>query len=229
VLYAGAAVLAVCRPSANLTHYRVFLFHPLTYLAVVLLPQDLSFVGQRRPRLPKMARAVIVAVALMIVGTYVVNGVRYARFAAGAIREISHPPRDSNRRIAAVIQSIRQSHPVRSLSIWGWAPGVYVVSGIPPSTRDIISHFAISDMPVRPCFRQRYLADLRSTMPDLFIDAVANGAFMLSWDEYTDGYESYGELRRLIDANYVLVDRLPLEPGAKPVRFFARRDGNSRP
>jgi hypothetical protein len=55
---------------------------------------------------------------------------------------------------------------------------------------------------------------------------VVRGAIMWPfppmWTE-DDGYESDPELRKFIDENYVLVDELTLQPGAKPVRFFARR------
>ena len=50
----------------------------------------------------------------------------------------------SNDRIAAVIAEVQKTHPVRSLAIWGWAPGVYVLTDIPPATRDSVGHFIIS-------------------------------------------------------------------------------------
>ena len=45
---------------------------------------------------------------------------------------------DSNERIANIVGDIQRTRRVRSLAIWGWAPGVYVLTGIPPATRDSI-------------------------------------------------------------------------------------------
>jgi hypothetical protein len=82
---------------------------------------------------------------------------------------------DSNERIAAVVRDIQGTHPVRSLAIWGWAPGVYVLTGIPPATRDVIGFPAITPGPMQGYFRARFVGDLRQKAPDLFIDTVVQG------------------------------------------------------
>jgi len=132
---------------------------------------------------------------------------------------------DSNEKIAAVVRDIQKTRPVRSLAIWGWAPGVYVLTGIPPATRDSVGHFFISEGPMQKYFRARFVGDLREKAPDLFIDAVAQGAFMWNgqWTE-NDGYESDPQLRKFIEDNYILVDELRLVRGAKPIRFFGLRE-----
>ena len=132
-------------------------------------------------------------------------------------------PDEGKERMLAIVVEIQKTRPVRSLAIWGWEPGMYVLTGIPPATRDTITERAIDPGPLRQYFQTRYVNDLRANPPDLFIDTVAKGAFM--WREWTesDGYESNPQLRKFIDDNYVLVDELALVKGAKPVRFFARR------
>jgi len=102
---------------------------------------------------------------------------------------------------------------------------VYVLTGIPPATRDAAPQRAINEGPFQEYYRTRFMDDLRANPPDLFIDAVARGVIMWHWGETEkDGYESCPELRKFIDDNYVLVAGLTLQPGAKPVRFFARRE-----
>ena len=130
---------------------------------------------------------------------------------------------NSNDRIAGAITEIEKTHPVRSLAIWGWAPGVYVLTGIPPATRDSVGHFVISPGPMQKYFRARFLGDLRKKPPDLFIDTVATDAF--KWPDWTaaDGYDSDPALRSFINDNYVLVYELKSKNGAKPVRLFARK------
>ena len=136
---------------------------------------------------------------------------------------------DSNERIATVVRDIQETHPVRSLAIWGWAPGVYVLTGIVPATRDSVTYYQISQGPMQKYYRARFLGDLREKPPDLFIDAVAPDAFMWrGWTE-NDGYESDPQLRKFIEDNYILVDELTLVKGAKPIRFFARREPASQP
>ena len=133
---------------------------------------------------------------------------------------------DSNERIAAVVRDIQKTRPVRSLQIWGWAPGVYVLTGLHPATRNAIAFHPPESM--ENYFGPRFLGDLRKKPPDLFIDAVAPDAFM--WPGWTenDGYESDPQVRKFIEDNYILVDELTLVKGAKPIRFFARREPASQ-
>ena len=100
-----------------------------------------------------------------------------------------------------MIGQLRQSRRVDSLAIWGWTPGVYVLTGVPPATRDAIGHFVISAGPLQAYFRGRFLNDLRRAMPDVFIDAVAPGAFLWYWTG-DEGYETDPELQRFIDQYY---------------------------
>lgn len=133
----------------------------------------------------------------------------------------------SNERTAAVVREIQKQRPIRSLSVWGWAPGLYVLTGMPPATRETNTFFSIAgSSPYQEYYRSRYLIDLRTNPPDLFIDTVVGGAFLWPWPpRWTeeDGFESDPELKRFIGQNYVLIHELALKPGAKPVRFFARR------
>ena len=106
---------------------------------------------------------------------------------------------------------------------------MYVLTGIPPATRDSDVAFVISPGPMQNYFRGCFLGDLCEKPPDLFIDAVAPGAFIWrDWTE-TDGFESDPQLRKFIEEDYILVDALTLIKGAKPVRFFARREPASQP
>jgi len=129
---------------------------------------------------------------------------------------------DSNERIVEVVRDIQRTRPVRSLAIWGWAPGVYVLTQIPPSTRDSIGFPAITRGPMQGYFRARFVGDLRQNAPDLFIDAVAPGAFMWGLWSVNDGYDSDPQVRKFVEDNYVLAAELTLVRGAKPIRFFAR-------
>jgi len=262
LVYACAALFAVCRPMFCFYHYAIFLVPPMAYLAAVLASPELADLAKSRQSPHRRTSRLVLVVLFATIALYVAYGVRYLHM-VGAIRDLSHSqsdwnPRiakvvpdvpemdsddrlarlknllarsigplhwavgDSNERIVEVVRDIQRTHPVRSLAIWGWAPGVYVLTGIPPATRDSIGFPAISPGPMQGYFRARFVADLRQKAPDLFIDAVAPDAFMWGLWSADDGYESDPQLRKFIEDSYILVDELTLVKGAKPIRFFAR-------
>ncbi|MGA3318905.1 MAG: hypothetical protein ABSC64_21005, partial [Candidatus Korobacteraceae bacterium] len=260
LVYAGAALMAICRSQYSFHHYTIFLVPPMTYLAAVAFsapPEAVELLKSRRSS-PRVIFALILILVFAAIG-----GIQYANMVR-VIGELSHGPldrnpriakapgvpvmnsndrlaklkyilgcsaimqcswevRDSNERIAAVVRDIRATRPVRSMAVWGWAPGVYVLTGILPATRDSVTYFQISPGPMLTYFRARFLVDLRQKPPDLFIDAFVPDAVV--WPEWTekDGYESDPQLRKFVEDNYILIDQLTLVKGAKPVRFFARR------
>jgi hypothetical protein len=263
LVYAGAALFAICRPRYFFPHYTIFLVPPMTYLAAVLASPEATSRTKTRQSPRRLISGAVLVLFFATIGLYVAYGVRYVHMVR-AIHELSrsqpnwnlrvakvvpHAPatdsklqlvlsvsigprwwvEDSNERITAVVRDIQRTRPVRSLAIWGWAPGVYVLSGIPPATRDSIGFPAISQGPLQKYFRARFLGDLRKKPPDLFIDAVAPDAYI--WEEWTgnDGYESDPQLRKFVEDNYILVDELTLVQGAKPIRFFGRREPASQP
>jgi hypothetical protein len=220
LLYFGAGLFAVARPSTFFLHRLVFLVYPMACVAAGLVSRAMpvfrsQLQGGRKLPVP------VLALLGAIMSYYLFNAALYVAFCAVTIPEMFHPQPDSNDRIAAVIEKLKTSRPVASMAIWGWASGVYVVSGIPPATRDAVTTYAIEKWPTQAYFGHRFVSDLRNKTPDLFVDAMAPGTF--TWWKELSAYESNSELKSYIDENYVLVDQLALVPGAKPVRFFARR------
>jgi hypothetical protein len=211
-IYMGGALLAASRPETLFAHYANFLLFPAVCLGGIAVANAT----------PRSRRAWFVVSALIAIVPLSVHVCHYYRFAVAMRAELRHPTADSNDRIAGVVEEIRHTRPVTSLAIWGWAPGVYVLTGIPPATRDAIGHFVISPGPLQGYFRRRFVGDLRRRMPDVFIDAIAPGPLLWNWS-LADGYESDPELRLFVDQNYELVDQLELVPGPKKIRFFLRR------
>jgi hypothetical protein len=215
LLFFGSSLFVALRPALFFAHYTIFLIFPVSCLATLFLSRGLKLLPHKS--LFYLGIAAKLGVFLVIT--------RFALFQILSIEEGRRLPpwQDANQRIAAVVENVRKTHPVHSMAIWGWTPSAYVLTGIPPATRDSIGHFIITPGPLQPYFRHRFVSDLREKMPDLFVDSVAKGAFMWFWTE-SDGYESDEELRDFVDRNYVLVDQITLMPKAKPVRFFARRN-----
>jgi hypothetical protein len=210
------SLFAVCRPATAFPHYTIFLLHPMIYLAVPLLSRIPPLLLANRSEIQvQKIRDVLTGGAVIIFAMYAIAWIFETR-------DIPYGKMGASEQIASTIQEMKQTRNIKSLAIWGWEPGVYVLTGTPPATRDAVPYFAISDGPLQPYFQRRFLGDLRKGNPDLFVDTVAQGAFMWYWSE-RDGYESDPELKSFIEQNYVLVRELHLRPGAKPVRFFVRR------
>jgi len=170
----------------------------------------------------RLAAGILLFLLAFTATVYVRYAVQYVHLMQ-AISELPYRQADSNQRIVAVVRDISKTRPVRSVAIWGWAPGVYVLTGIPPATRDAIGFSVITKGPYQQYFQDRFLGDLRSNPPDMFIDAVAVGAFL--WWDWTanDGYESDPDVRKFVDDNYLPAGQLTLLKGEKPVRFFILR------
>jgi len=219
LLYAGAALFAVSRPTTFFPHYTILALHPITYLGAAWLSSIVPLLDFRRQARLKIAYTLMLAVVVVTVGIRIFSGISGLKTKISGAQ--SQP--DSNDRIAAVVENLKNKWPVSTMAIWGWEPGVYVLTGIPPATRDAIGHFVISKGPLQGYFRKRFVNDMRSKTPDVFIDAVAPGAFMWYWSP-SDGYESDGELKSFVEENYVQVAELSFtKVQSKPVKFFARR------
>ncbi|HVR86714.1 MAG TPA: hypothetical protein VMU54_20485 [Planctomycetota bacterium] len=220
-LFALSALFAVCRPAYFFPHYAIFLIYPLTLLgsAPLLLSRPKPIAGVEPPAgaLRSCAGALAAVLLAGVAGSRVLE-----------LRGRADPPPDCNEKIAAEILKIQKARPVRSLAIWGWTPGVHVLTGLPPATRDAIGHFVISRGSMQSYFRKRFVEDLRRAKPEVFIDTVVPGTLMWKWTE-NDGYESDEPLRRFIQEQYDPVLSLPLWVHGKPARVFVRREpGASR-
>ena len=99
-----------------------------------------------------------------------------------------------------------------TLSIWGWMPQVYVQLGLPPATRDAVSHYAVASS-LQDYYRRRYLVDLKRGRPAIFIDAVGDGGFP-AYSHWTTAqkHECFPELAKFIDDNYSLFTSVQLRP-----------------
>ena len=247
LVYAGASLFAVCRVQYLFPHHAIFLVPPVTYIIADLASHGLASWGEGWTSRKTAILVVAFVPALVLYSAYIV---RYGHMieairrisretdasrmevipdlhvrSAGLLDNIVGPSDwvipDWNERIASTVETIRQTHSVHSLMIWGLAPGVYVLTDMVPATRYSVAEPARSGT-LQTYYTGRLMGDLRSSNPDLFIDTVCRGMRRFDMTE-TDGYESVPELREFVDKNYTLVATLPVIKGSKPVRFFLRR------
>jgi hypothetical protein len=90
-----------------------------------------------------------------------------------------------------------------------------VESGLPQATRDGTSLWSINGTAQQAYHRAIYLADLRSSRPAVFVDAVGQGAFTF-FSRARQAHEIFPELAEFIRQNYTLVVDL------QDLRIYAR-------
>ncbi len=99
------------------------------------------------------------------------------------------------------ILNLRQSG--ARLAIWGWSPQYAAETGTPLGTRDSHTQWAIDPNPLRDYFRQRYLRDMETIQPQLFLEAVGPQCFHYT-DREQSGIACFPELDLYIARNYRL-------------------------
>jgi hypothetical protein len=118
---------------------------------------------------------------------------------------VSHP--FSFRRPDVVAALLSVTRPGDTMSVWGFMPDYYVVSGAGDATENAHTPFQILDGPYRGYFRDRYLGELRKAPPNVFVDAVGPDSFMFQ-DSQSEGIASFPALASFVASNYCLVRRV---------------------
>jgi hypothetical protein len=250
LVYLGAGLYSACRVTYLWPKHAMFFLPPLAYMAALLASAGLAAFLQYRQSRRGLSFGLLAAPLLLVCAAaalFLGYGTKYAKMVRVISKSSYLKPHvavrpndvitrlrmfnapldwsvaDSNDRMFAVVRDIEKTHVIRSMAVWGWAPGLYVLAGMPPATRfGVFASTSGRTVTREDNALKLFLQDLRSSPPDLFIDAVARGAVMWPWTE-DDRYDSDPELRKFIDENYELADELRLEEGAKPVKFFVRR------
>jgi hypothetical protein len=219
VMAGGFALSLACvvLPGRPFLHYLYLLVPTLALFTGAALSAGSALLGggQRTGGVPEVAvvRWVSVFAALITgLGMY-----KAAVFWADMRARGWQPAPATDRLVAAQVSGA--SRPGDAISIWGWAPAYYLQTGLPPATRDAVSHYVISDGPCQAYFQQRYLDDLRKSRPPIFIDAIASGVFLWDWP-LSRTHESLPALSRFIAGNYTLYKSIPVIAGGKPVRVY---------
>jgi hypothetical protein len=115
----------------------------------------------------------------------------------GSLTEFATPSRMS------VLKAIP---PGSSLTVWGWAPEAYVLTGATMGTRDVITQHEMWPGPNERYYLRRFLSDLRRYRPAYFLDAVGrheSGRWTLTAPE--NRLDNYKLIARYVSAHYRLV------------------------
>ena len=107
------------------------------------------------------------------------------------------------------------------LVVWGWAPNYNVETQMPQGVCDnhTIRCVMGNDQPIH---RARYIRNIRTSRPPVFLDAVGPRSTWLN-DRAKYGYEVFPELKNFIDKNYRFVGEID------KTRVYARIDRYVQP
>jgi hypothetical protein len=103
-----------------------------------------------------------------------------------------------------------------SLLVWGWAPELYVDTGLIQATKSGNLFYEIEPNPRQPYFLKEFSGLFMNSKPDIFVDAVAPGMFFFH-DRKTGGFDAFPEVAGIVNKYYTLADEV------QGVRIFVRK------
>lgn len=198
----------------TLSHYLLFMVTPLTLLAGALLggAQRLAADGRfGRRGVLYYAQFLLLFLALGL-GAQLVKGIERPQIYLDDVAQYA-----ANNTSPVAQEVLRYARPGEAMSIWGWMPLYYIQTGLHHATRDGQTDRQLQPGPQQAYYRQRYLDDLRKSVPPVFMDAVGWGNFGFT-DREQHGHETFPELAAFIRETYVQVAELD------GVRIYARKD-----
>jgi hypothetical protein len=96
---------------------------------------------------------------------------------------------------------LRVRPPGGRIAILGWAPEYAAETGAPLGTRDAISEYIFNSGSLQDYYRQRYLRDMRTNRPELFLEATLPGDHGFT-KPIPVNIDAFPELEELITENY---------------------------
>lgn len=109
----------------------------------------------------------------------------------------------------------KHSRPNQKLAMWGFEPRYYIESRLLQGTREAHSYNQTFNNMQGEYFRERYIQDLESNKPEVFIDVSSPGKFL--YDSEKTRHEMFPLIKNYIEQNYYLVEIVD------GVRIFLRR------
>lgn len=202
-----ASLFCVLAPRRAFLHYLLLAVVPLTWWTG-------AAVAELWPRLSVHRARRGFVLSLLAVGGLLPLAWRWSQDDPDPLGRLAEDWRHPRSVIGNLVRA--NSRPGDHLGIWGWSSAFYVESSLPQATRDAQTIGLMSPSFQQDYYRARYLADLKSSEPPFFIDAVGPALFFS--DRSISGHETFPALAEYIRADY----RLLFDSGS--ARLFVRRD-----
>jgi hypothetical protein len=209
------SAFAVVSPGRSFFHYLHFLYFPLALGAACFLG-SVYRESKGTQRSPSNRRMMQDSLALLYIGVCLGPQIAWrlkAPFQYEGLYSAGHSVltiSDSGREI------MNHARSTDSLAVWGWAPRLWVETGLRQGTRDGNTSRQIESSPLRDEFQRRYLSDLIRNKPAVFVDAVGVGNFIS--DRAENGHEEFPVVARYIEKEYRFVREV------EAMRIYVRTD-----
>jgi hypothetical protein len=211
----GFTFIAITRTGSEYTHYLLFLIAPIGLMNGWFLSEIQNYVRNRRLVAPRIAAVVLTAALLPYGVRYLSWAINRTPFNACVQNSREMPQSVVTRKI------LDYAKPGEKLAVWGWMCKYYVEAQMPQGVNENHTIRCVFDHPMRDLYRQRYVADLRRSMPPVFVDAVGQSLWLN--DRATQGHESFPALRDFVAAHYRLAGDLD------KTRIYVRADRYQQP
>ncbi len=205
----AATLYAIYRPRTGFLHYFTFLIVPLALVGVQTLTWSLRVAGSN----PTALRPAILFVLFTLALPFLIRGWDL-RLTGNSEAWMASP--HLNLKCSACQLVNEFAKPGDPVTVWGWEPALYVLTGTLPATRDTHMPSEFMIRPQQDYYRRRYMNDLQTHPPKVFIDAVGPRQFGYTNRE-TAGFETFPELREYVTNNFYLAGDID------GVRVFARK------
>jgi hypothetical protein len=211
LLVCAATVMA---PARNVFHYLHCSFFPAALCMGCVLGARLQTIetGQVADSRPWTATVLAVLVLGLTVLPQVAWRIRAPYPYGGSYLDGRYLPMVSE----PARETLRHSKTGDGLAIWGWAPWLWVETGLWQGTRDGNTIRQIQSSGLQESFQHRYLHDLIRNRPAVFVDSVGAGHFIA--DRAIHGHEQYPEIGAFIAKEYRFVREVDT------MRIYVRKD-----
>lgn len=218
----AAACFAISMPANYTVSYEIFLYAPATLVcaaAIGLLKR--SSAGLDDGLVASVSVAGFLAVAATMFGPASKRNFLPNQPSPAALSM------DAEQRTVAALKDLG-AKPGETLFIWGWAPSVYVHTGMIPATRFSWAQACTTRFPGYPIFREAMMADLLESNPRFIVDTMQSGYGMNTLGAHIGYYSPDRDLTaqpfypKLTALGYEWVQDIPLENGTKGIIYRLR-------
>jgi hypothetical protein len=200
----AAAAYAVLKPDEPWGVHLLFLVLPICALGASSLAMMIA--ASSRPARGRLAAAAFVAMlAFSSAGVAIKDGNELLR----ALADPAHARYSwivGSTRTADALAMIESIPANASLTVWGWAPDAYVLSGATMGTRDTITQFQMWPGHYQSYYLSRYIGDLRRNRPEYVLDAVSPYE-STSWTVPRYQLKYFKQLEMTVREHYQLIGR----------------------
>jgi hypothetical protein len=226
LLWLGSACLAISMPANYTVSYEIFLYAPAALVcaaAMGLLKQFFPFT--REGLIAGVCAAAFVAVGATVFGPAFKRNFLPNQPSPAALWM------DAEQRTVAALRELGAKSG-ETLFIWGWAPSVYVHTGMLPATRFSWAQPCTTRFHGYPVFREAMMADLKESNPRFIVDTMQSGYGMNTLGAHIGYYSPDRDLTaqsfypELAAAGYEWARDVPLENGTKGI-IFQKKGGEA--